>query len=69
MSAIISRFIKILNRKKKERKDILEDDDEYEAYEGFLPMRARRKARNLTTETVRTSWTNMKYLMIIIKHY
>ena len=57
-------FIKILNRKKKERKDIFEDDEEYEEYEGFLPMRARRKARCLTTETVRTSWTNIKYQII-----
>ena len=45
-------FIKILTRKR-ERKDIFEDDEDYEEYEGFLPMRARRKARCLTTETVR----------------
>ena len=45
-------FITILNRKK-ERKDIFEDDEDYEEYEGFLPLRARRKARCLTTETVR----------------
>ena len=57
-------IIKLLNRKK-ERKDIFEDDEEYEAYEGFLPMRARRKARCLTTETVRI-WTNTRYLIINI---
>ena len=50
-------FIKISNRKK-ERKDIFEDDEDYEEYEGFLPLRARRKARCLTTETVRMDGAN-----------
>ena len=53
-------LIKFLNRKK-ERKDIFDDDEEYEAYEGFLPMRARRKARCLTTETVRTYGPVVKF--------
>ena len=52
----------------RERKDIFDDDEEYEEYEGFLPLRARRKARCLTTETVRTR-SNFRNLIINLKYH
>ena len=42
--------------RRKERRNILDDDEELEEYEGFLPLRARKKARCLTTETVGRKW-------------
>ena len=36
-----------------ERRQIFDEDEDLEEYEGYLPLRARKKARCLTTETVR----------------
>ena len=43
---------------------MFDEDEDLEEYEGFLPLRARKKARCLTTETVRRS--DLVYFVIVL---